>query len=85
MFQEAFPILSVSGTSRRRWRYRDQLEFVEIYRFPEHGDPVYVGLELRTSRLGIGADQSVLSQEGRPTELDRPFDLKSMRTTAMSP
>lgn len=75
MFQEAFPILSVSNIDAALAFYRDQLEFVEIYRFPEHGDPVYVGLELGTSRLGIGADPSVLSEEGRPIELDRPFDL----------
>ena len=73
MFREAFPILSVSNLEAALAFYRDQLEFVEIYRFPEHGDPVYVGLELGTSRLGIGADPSVLS-EGRP-DLDRPFDL----------
>jgi len=75
MFQEAFPILSVSNIEASLAFYRDQLEFAEVYRFPEHGDPAYVGLELGTSRLGIGADPSALSQEGRPTALDRPFDL----------
>jgi lactoylglutathione lyase len=75
MFQEAFPILTVADIEAALAFYRNQLEFVEIYRFPEHGDPVYVGLELGTSRLGIGADPKVLAGQGRPTELDRPFDL----------
>jgi uncharacterized glyoxalase superfamily protein PhnB len=75
MFQEAFPILSVSSIEVALAFYRDQLEFVEVFRFPEHGDPVYVGLELGTSRLGIGDSPSDLSKEDRQTKLDRPFDL----------
>jgi lactoylglutathione lyase len=75
MFQEAFPILTVTDLEAALVFYRDQLEFVEIYRYPEQGDPVYVGLELGMSHLGIGLDPRVLSEEGRPTMIDRPFDL----------
>ena len=75
MFQEAFPILTVENMESALGFYRDQLEFAEIYRFPDEGDPVYVGLELGSSRLGIGLDPKVLSGEERSTELDRPFDL----------
>lgn len=75
MFQEAFPILTVENMDSALGFYRDQLDFAEIYRFPEQGDPVYVGLELGSSRLGIGLDPNVLSGEERSTELDRPFDL----------
>jgi catechol 2,3-dioxygenase-like lactoylglutathione lyase family enzyme len=76
MFQEAFPILTVADLEAGLAFYRDQLEFVEIYRYPEQGDPVYVGLELGTSRLGIGLDPRVLSGEGRPDDIDRPVDLE---------
>jgi lactoylglutathione lyase len=75
MFQEVFPILTVTDLEPALAFNRDQLEFVEIYRYPEQGDPVYVGLELGTSRLGIGLDPRVLSGEGRPAIIDRPFDL----------
>ncbi len=75
MLQEAFPILTYADIEAALVFYRDQLEFAEIYRFPERGDPVYVGLKLGESRLGIGLDPKVLSGEKRPSELDRPFDL----------
>jgi len=75
MFQEAFPILTVADIQATLAFYRDQLEFTEIFRFPDEGDPVYVGLELGSSRLGIGADQSALTGEARPNAIDRPFDL----------
>jgi lactoylglutathione lyase len=75
MFQGAFPILTVGQMGAALAFYRDQLEFVEIYRYPEQGDPVYGGLELGPSRLGIGLDPRVLSGEGRPDDIDRPFDL----------
>jgi lactoylglutathione lyase len=66
MFQEAFPILSVVDLEAALGFYRDQLEFAEIYRYPEQGDPVYVGLKPGASRLGIGLDPRVLSGEERP-------------------
>jgi lactoylglutathione lyase len=75
MFQEAFPILTVENMETALGFYRDQLDFAEIYRFPEQGDPVYVGLELGASRLGIGIDPNVLAGQERPAQLDRSFDL----------
>ena len=74
MFQEAFPILTVSDMQEALDFYRDHLEFVEIYRFPELGEPLFVGLELGTSRLGIGVDPKPVSSKERSTEFDRPFD-----------
>jgi catechol 2,3-dioxygenase-like lactoylglutathione lyase family enzyme len=53
MFQEGFPILSVSNIEATLAFYRDQLEFGEVYRFPEHGDPVYVGLDSGGSVLEL--------------------------------
>ncbi len=76
MFQEAFPILTVENMEAALGFYRDQLEFAETYRFPEESDPVYVGLELGSSRLGIGLDPKVVAgEEVRSDDLDRPFDL----------
>jgi uncharacterized glyoxalase superfamily protein PhnB len=75
MFQEAFPILTVADMQATLAFYCGQLEFTKTFRFPDQGDPVYVGLELGSSRLGIGADQRALTEEGRPPAIDRPFDL----------
>jgi len=65
MFQEAFPILTVGSIDASLVFYRDELDFVENYRFPDQGDPVYVGLQLGSSHLGIGLDPKVQSGEQR--------------------
>lgn len=56
MFTEAFPILSTPDLPRALAFYRDLLGFTVTYRFPQEGEPVYVGLSLDGSELGIGAE-----------------------------
>jgi lactoylglutathione lyase len=55
VFQELFPIITTTDVDRALGFYRDLLGFQVTYRFPEDGDPAYVGLELGASQLGIGA------------------------------
>jgi lactoylglutathione lyase len=58
MFRELFPIITSSDIERALGFYRDLLGFKVTYRFPEEGEPQYVGLELQTSQLGIAAGES---------------------------
>ena len=75
MFQEAFPILTVGSIDASLVFYRDELDFMENYRFPDQGDPVYVGLQLGSSHLGIGLDPKVQSGERRAPGPNGSFDL----------
>jgi lactoylglutathione lyase len=59
MFRELFPILTTTDIDRALGFYRDLLGFATTYRFPESGDPAYVGLQLGASQLGIGVDPTV--------------------------
>lgn len=75
MFQEAFPILTVGSIDASLAFYRDGLEFTEDYRFPDQGEPVYVGLQLGASHLGIGLDPKVQSGERATPGANGSFDL----------
>lgn len=55
MIEEIFPILSTPDLPRALGFYRDLLGGTVHYRFPADGDPVYVGLTLGGSSLGVGA------------------------------
>lgn len=70
MFTEAFPILTTRDLPRLVAFYTKVLGFVEIYRFPDEGEPQYVSLRLGSgSQLGIGADEAC------PTGPDQRLDL----------
>ncbi len=57
MFTSIFPILSTPDVARALAFYRDLLGATVTYEFPgPDGTPVYVGLELGISHLGIGLD-----------------------------
>lgn len=56
MFDDVFPIITTPDLAKALTFYRDQLGGTVTYQFPEQGDPVYVGLELGPSHLGIGQD-----------------------------
>lgn len=58
MFNEAFPILSTSDLPRALAFYRDLLDAKAAYQFPPEGDPVYIGLEIGSSPLGLSVDDS---------------------------
>ena len=55
MFQELFPILGSDDIETALGFYRDLLGLEVTYRFPDEGEPQYVGLRLGSSQLGIGA------------------------------
>jgi len=65
MFSEAFPILSTNDLPRLLHFYRDLLGFSPSYQFPEAGEPVYVGLQLGPSHLGLGADPEPVGETTR--------------------
>lgn len=56
MIDSAFPILSTPDLARALGFYEDLLGGTVGYRFPDEGEPQYVGLDLGTSHLGIGVD-----------------------------
>ena len=64
MIESAFPILSTPDLARALGFYEDLLGGIVTYRFPDDGDAQYVGLDLGSSHLGIGADPE-LDPEGR--------------------
>jgi lactoylglutathione lyase len=53
---EAFPMYATRDLPRALDFYRDLLGAEETYRFPGEGEPVYVGLKLGASDLGLSAD-----------------------------
>jgi lactoylglutathione lyase len=75
MFTQAFPILTTPDLPRSLGFYRDLLGFEVTYRFPADGDPVYVGLRLAGSELGIGADPDFRPGADRVPAAAPPFDL----------
>jgi lactoylglutathione lyase len=77
MFQEAFPILSTRDLPGALGFYRDLLGATVTYQFPATGEPGYVGLQLGSSHLGIGADATATEPPGgsRPTSNGRRFAL----------
>jgi lactoylglutathione lyase len=56
MIESAFPILSTPDLARALGFYQDLLGGRVTYRFPDEGDAQYVGLDLGSSHLGVGAD-----------------------------
>ncbi|MEU4623459.1 glyoxalase superfamily protein [Actinoplanes sp. NPDC023801] len=62
MFDEMFPILTSPDLGRALRFYRDLLGGTVDYQFPPEGEPVYVGLRLGRSHLGLG-------QQDEPSEL----------------
>jgi lactoylglutathione lyase len=62
MYDEAFPIISTPDLGKALAFYRDLLGGTVSYQFPEEGDPVYAGVELGKSHVGIGLDPT--TQQG---------------------
>jgi uncharacterized glyoxalase superfamily protein PhnB len=60
MIESAFPILEVPDMEAALAFYRDALGGVVSYRFPPEGEPVYVGLQVGSSHLGVGLTESPL-------------------------
>ena len=56
MFTEIFPILSTRDLTASLRFYRDLLGGSVEYQFPDDGPPVYVGMTIGSSHLGLGAD-----------------------------
>jgi lactoylglutathione lyase len=71
MFTEIFPIVSTADMGRALAFYRDQLGGVLAFEYPgPDGSPVYVGLDIGSSHLGIGLNpSSVTAARPRPMSL----------------
>jgi lactoylglutathione lyase len=60
MITELFPILSTPDLRRALGFYRDLLGGTVGYSFPgDDGEPVYVGIDLGSSHLGIGLQADI--------------------------
>ncbi len=60
MISELFPIISTPDLERSLGFYRDLLGGTVTFSFPgDDGKPVYVGLDLGSSHLGIGLEAGV--------------------------
>ena len=71
MITSLFPILATANLDRALSFYRDLLGGIVAYEFPgEDGRPVYVGLDLGSSHVGIGFEAAV-AEAARP----RPMSL----------
>jgi lactoylglutathione lyase len=58
VFDEMFPILTTPDLARSLRFYRDLLGGTVDYQFPPSGEPVYAGLRLGQSHLGLGQQDS---------------------------
>ena len=58
MVDSAFPILTTSDLRRALQFWCDVLGGEVAYKFPPEGEPDYVGIDLGTSHLGIGRDET---------------------------
>ena len=59
MVESAFPIVTTPDLPRALAFYEGLLGGKVSYQFPPEGDPVYVGVDLGSSHLGIGHDPAV--------------------------
>jgi lactoylglutathione lyase len=64
MIESAFPILSTPDLARALGFYEDLLGGTVTYRFPDDGEAQYVGLDLGSSHLGIGAVPELDAETG---------------------
>ena len=65
MISELFPIISTPDLERSLGFYRDLLGGTVTYSFPgEDGAPVYVGVDLGSSHLGIGLETETAARPG---------------------
>ena len=64
MIESAFPILSTPDLAGALGFYEELLGGTVTYRFPDDGDAQYVGLDLGSSHLGIGADPDLDAESG---------------------
>jgi lactoylglutathione lyase len=62
VFREAFPIVSTPDIQRALGFYRDLLGGAVTYQFPPEGDPGYVALDIGSSHLGLGQDDTAKAE-----------------------
>jgi lactoylglutathione lyase len=65
MFTSTFPIVSTRDLGRALGFYRDLLDGKITYEFGPSGAPVYVGMEIGSSHLGLGLNPEAPSGAGR--------------------
>ena len=70
MIEQLFPILDVADVQRSLRFWRDQLGGVVAFEWPgPDGQPVYVGLDVGTSHIGIGGPAARPAGEPRAVSL----------------
>lgn len=65
MIRSAFPIVSTADLPRALAFYVGVLGGNITYRFPSDGEPQYVGMDLGSSHIGIGADPQLRDEASR--------------------
>ena len=61
---DAFPIISSPDLARALAFYGDLLGAEEEYRFPDKGEPVFVGLRIGGAHLGLSQDDDATAGAG---------------------
>ena len=64
MFTSSFPILSTPDLEQALGFYRDLLGGAIRYRFPSDGEPVYVGLDIGSTHLGLAYEAETRAGPG---------------------
>jgi lactoylglutathione lyase len=64
VFTETFPIITTPDLKRALAFYRDLLGGDVEYQFPPEGEPIYVGLNVGSSHLGIAQDPEMEAGTG---------------------
>jgi lactoylglutathione lyase len=64
MFTDAFPIVTTPDLERALGFYRDLLGGQVEYQFPPEGDPVYVGLNIGPTHMGIAQNPEAQAGAG---------------------
>ncbi len=71
MVESAFPIVTTPDLPRALAFYEGLLGGKVSYQFPPEGAPVYVGVDLGSSHLGIGHDPAVADDRASTTAVGR--------------
>jgi lactoylglutathione lyase len=64
MFRSSFPILSTPDLGQALSLYRDLLGGAVSYRFQSDGEPVYVGLDIGSTHLGLAYEAETRAGPG---------------------
>jgi lactoylglutathione lyase len=76
MIEQLFPIISTTDLSRSLEFWRDQLGGRVAFEWPgPDGAPVYVGIDLGASHIGLGLTPEPATASERPSSRDRAITI----------